>query len=155
MEGGRLPYILRELKEADAEAIRSGTPSRHYETFAGSMRDFSPDVARRIDFFEAHYDRPSSADGEPASSYQRGMIAAALPTDGRTHMQDADTFVSELPDGSSVAVALSGGQIRRSIDMQGVDYPLATPLEQADLNAALATLEAVRQNEGGKLARVR
>lgn len=111
------------------------------------MRDFSPAVARRIEHFEANYENSSPADGEPASTYQRSVIKAGLPAEAGSNvsMNGVGEYVASLPDGSQVTVVQDGNHISRSINMDGVDYPLSSPVEAADFSQAHAEFIAVQQ----------
>ncbi len=154
-EGGALTTILADLKEHDALEVAEGRPTKHYETFTRTVRDFSPEVARRIDYFEAHYQQDTPADGEPASPYKRAIIEAGLPEEGTLRESRAGEYAVSLPDGAEVTIQEDGNHLSRSISMDGVDYPLETPIEQADINAARSELITVQQNEGEKLQKTK
>ena len=49
-----------------------------------------------------------------------------------------------------MTVNRDGDLITRSIDYEGANYPLETPLEQADLSNAIGELEGVMQELGSK-----
>lgn len=70
---------MTDLKETDARNVSEGNPTRYYESFVTPMRDFSPEVAQRIEHFEATYQQEAPADGEPASTFQRAVIEAGIP----------------------------------------------------------------------------
>lgn len=144
-----------DLKEADARNVSEGNPSRYYESFATPMRDFSPEVARRIEYFEASYQHEAPEDGEPASILQRAVIEAGLPAAGQLSSGRSGEFVSSMPDGSEVSVLQDGNHITRAINMDGVEYSLATPVESADFSGALGDYETVQQIEGSKLKKTR
>lgn len=63
-------------------------------------------------------------------------------------MTGAGEYVASLSDGSQVSVSQDGDHITRSLNMDGVDYPLETPIEQADFSAAHGEFVAVQQEAG-------
>lgn len=118
------------------------------------MRDLSPAVARRIEHFEANFESSSPADGEPASTYQRGVIEAGIPAEAaNVTMNGAGEYVASLPDGAQVTVVQDGNHITRSISMDGVDYSLDSPVEAADFSQAHAEYTEVQQTFGSQLQR--
>ena len=52
-QSGNLDAILTALKKQDAENAANGNLTKYFETFVHTVRDFSPDVSRRIDVFLA------------------------------------------------------------------------------------------------------
>ena len=110
-------------------------------------------MARRIEYFEATYQQETPADGEPSSSYQRVIIEGALPNNANLQSDGAGTFEAQLSDGSQVSVEVDGNHITRSVSLDGSNYQLETPIEQADFSAALGTYESVRQELEPKKAR--
>ena len=73
-QGGELSTILTALKKKDEQNIANGKPTQYFDTFTRTVRDFSPDVARRVDIFIDSYETEAPKDGQPASPYQRAII---------------------------------------------------------------------------------
>jgi len=154
-KGWELDNILAALKKQDELNIANGNPTKLYETFARNVRDFSPDVARRIDDFERTYEASEAVEGgEPVSPYQRAVIEGGLPADGNIEMGDNGEFVSQLPDGTEVTIEIDGDHITRSINLEGANIPVRTDIERADYADALWDFEAVNQEFSPKKARL-
>lgn len=105
--------------------MAQGNPSNHYQAFTRNMRDFSPQVARRIEHFESSYEVEAPEDGEPESTFQRSVIEAGLLAEAQSvSMTGAGEYVGQMSDGSQISVAQEGDHITRSISVDGVDYPV-------------------------------
>lgn len=63
-------------------------------------------------------------------------------------MNGAGEYLASLSDGTQITVEQDGNHITRSINLDGVDYPPETPIEQADFSAAHGEFVKVQQEAG-------
>jgi len=62
------------------------------------VRDFSPDVSRRIDIFVANYNTEASGETVQVSTYQKAVIEGAIPEGSDLDMKNPNTFAATTPD---------------------------------------------------------
>ena len=150
-ESGELDTILTALKKQDAENAASGNPTKHFETFTRTVRDFSPDVSRRIDIFVASYDAETTADKLAISPYQKWIIQGAIPEGSKLETHENWIFIATTPEGDTVEITKDGNTLNRSYSLNGSDFALQTPLLHSDLSKAQSKFETVHQTLSPKL----
>jgi len=150
-QSGNLDAILTALRRQDAENTANGNPTKHFETFARTVRDFSPDVSKRIDLFLASYEPEIAVRVFADTAYKQAIFDGAIPAGANIEPDLAGNIIAGIGDGSNVLLENHGNQFRRSVALDGVDAFVSTPLVQADYSKALNAYEAIRQNLAPKL----
>lgn len=150
-ESWELDTILTALKEKDAENTANGNPSKHFEIFTRTVRDFSPDVSRRIDIFVASYNA-ESANNEPSiSPYQKWLIEGAIPQGSKLQVDKHGIFTATTPEGDIVQITKEGDHLSRSYALNGSEFALQTPLIHSDFTKAQSEYETINQSLSPKL----
>jgi len=148
---GKLDDILLALKKQDAENARNGNPTRHFETFTRTVRDFSPEVSRRIDIFLAEYQPETETSFSADAGYKEAIIDAAIPTNSKIETDPQGSIVAHSGDTSEVTISSKGNDLERSLKLQGLDHSVTTPLEHSDFSEAQNSYETVRYDLAPKL----
>lgn len=144
-KGWEIDNIMVSLKKKDTENAAKGIKTTHFETFAQTARDFSPEVSKRISVFMDSADPMPETDPKEIGTSKKILLASWLPkgTDISTNKQGE--YVAKTPDGGEVKMKQDWDLITRQIDYDGADYPINTWIETADVSWLIAEREWVKQ----------
>jgi len=144
-KSGELDNIMVSLKKKDTENAVKGIKTTHFETFAQTARDFSPEVSKRISVFMESVDPMPETDEKEIWKPSEVLIAWWLPKGSDIAANWQWEYVGKLPDGGEVTMKQDGDLITRQLDYAGADYPINTWVETADVSWLIAEREWVKQ----------